>query len=253
MYSEIWSALAASNGGGEILNRDGVLMISAGGKWPVMNTAFMTSPVTTEADLQDRILTAKRYYGPKKTLWLFISFNEWLDSSIAIEEVSWNHGLYHMQNCIGMQTWRLPEPRSSAPELVFRLVENDVDRVAFFDINADSYGFSPEWSNDIACWASRWPTENVRLYIAHCGNEAVSSAMVYLNGDVAYLGFVATRQGHQRQGYAEAIARYAMASASENGRFTKSILHSTPAGLSLYRGLGYSEVTTFGIYMGACE
>jgi ribosomal protein S18 acetylase RimI-like enzyme len=218
-----------------------------------MNTAFLTSPVTTKADLQSRILLAKRYYGPKKTPWLFISFNEWLDPSLHAEQLFWNNGICHLQDCVGMQTNRLKEPTNSAPELAFRLVENDVDRLEFCDINAESYGFSSEWRDDIARWTSLWPTEKVRLYLAYCGNKAVSSAMVYLMGDVAYLGFVATRKVHQRKGYGEVIARYAIGSVNAGRHLSKSILHSTPAGLKLYRGLGYSEVTSFGVYLGGCE
>jgi GNAT superfamily N-acetyltransferase len=253
VYSEIWSALATSDSSGEVLNRGGVLVASGGGKWPVMNTAFLTSPVKTETDLQDRILLAAKYYGAKKALWLFISFDEWLDPSIHAEEVFWKNGICHMQNCVGMQTRRLLEPTISAPELDFRLVENDADRLEFCDINADSYGFSAEWRDDVGRWISQWPKERVRLYIAYSGKEAVSSAMVYLMGDVAYLGFVATRQEHQRRGYAGAIARYAIAVANEEGPFSKTILHSTLAGLPLYRSLGYSEVTSFGVYLGGCE
>ena len=91
-----------------------------------------------------------------------------------------------------------PKPRISVPELDFRLVENEADRLQFCDINADSYGFSSEWRDDVARWTSQWPSETVRLYLAYNGNEAVSSAMVYLTGDVTYLGFVATRQRHQK-------------------------------------------------------
>jgi ribosomal protein S18 acetylase RimI-like enzyme len=225
-------------------------MISAGGKWPVMNTAFLTRPVTSEADLQNRILLAKRYYGPKKTLWLFILFNDWLDPSIHVGQLFWNHGICQMQDCIGMQAKQLNASTISAKHLEFRLVKTDADRSEFCEVNADSYGFSPEWRDDMARWSSQWPIENVRLYVAYSGNEAVSSSMVYLMGDVAYLGFVATRKQHQRRGYAEAMARYAMAAANANRPISKSILHSTPAGLPLYRSLGYSEVTTFGIYLG---
>jgi ribosomal protein S18 acetylase RimI-like enzyme len=224
-----------------------VLIVSAGGKWPVKNTAFLTRPVITEADLQDRILLAREYYGPNKTLWLFIAFSDWLDPSIRAEQLFWEHGICHMQNCVGMQTTRLLEPTTLVPELDFRLVESDADRLEFCDINAESYGFSSEWRDDIARWASQWPREKIRLYVAYYGDEAVSSAMVYLMGDVAYLGFLATRQGHQRKGYAEAIARYAIAAANEDRPCSKSILHSTLAGLPLYGSLGYSEVTSFGV------
>jgi ribosomal protein S18 acetylase RimI-like enzyme len=253
IYREVWSALAASTPAGEVFHQDGVLITSAAGKWPVMNTAFLSTPVATEADLQNRISVAKRYFGQKRRFWLFILFNDWLDSSIHPEQVFGTSGLSHMQNCVGMQTNSVIESATLAPELACRLIENDAERLEFSDINADSYGFSSEWSRDIATWTSQWPTRHVRLYIAYSGSDAVSTAMVCSIKDVAYLGFVATRRSHQRKGYAEAVARYALTATNEHWQFSKSILHSTPAALSLYRSLGYSEITSFGIYLGSCE
>jgi ribosomal protein S18 acetylase RimI-like enzyme len=253
LYQEVWSSLVTSAPGGEVFDRDGVLITSAGGKWPVMNTAFLSTPVATEADLQNRISVAKQYFAEKRSLWIFILFNDWLDYSIQSEQVFSSGGLLHMQDCIGMQTTNLIKPTTPPPELSFRLVESATERFEFSDINADSYGFPSDWTSDIASWASQWPSRHIRLYIAYSGDEPVSTAMVYLIKDVAYLGFVATRRRYQRKGYAEAIARYALTTTNERQHFAKSVLHSTPAALSLYRTLGYSEVTTFGIYLGSCE
>jgi ribosomal protein S18 acetylase RimI-like enzyme len=253
LYQEVWSSLVASTPGGEVFDRDGVLITSAGGKWPVMNTAFLSTPVGTEAELQNRISVAKQYFGQKRSFWLFILFNEWLDCSIQPEQLFWSGGILHVESCIGMQTSNSIKPGTPPPELSFRLVESASERFEFSEINADSYGFSPDWASDIATWTSQWPSSQVRLYIAYRGDEPVSTAMVHLIKDVAYLGFVATRRRHQRKGYAEAIARYALTTTNEREHFGKSVLHSTPAALSLYRNLGYSEVTTFGIYLGTCE
>jgi ribosomal protein S18 acetylase RimI-like enzyme len=253
LYQEVWSSLVASTPGGELFDRDGVLIASAGGKWPVMNTAFLSTPVATEADLQNRISVAKQYFGQKRSFWLFILFNEWLDYSIQSEHVFSAGGLLHMESSIGMQTNNLIKPKASPPELGFRLVESATERLEFSDVNADSYGFSSDWTSDIATWTSHWPSRHVRLYIAYSGDEPVSTAMVHLIKDVAYLGFVATRRRHQRKGYAEAIAHYALTTTNKRQNFARSVLHSTPAALSLYRNLGYSEVTTFGIYLGSFE
>jgi ribosomal protein S18 acetylase RimI-like enzyme len=253
LYQEVWSSLVGSTPGGEIFDRDGVLIISAGGKWPVMNTAFLSTPVATEADLQNRISVAKQYFAQKRSFWLFILFNEWLDSSIQPEQLFWSGGLLHMESCIGMQTNNSIRPTTPCPELSFRLVETARERSEFSEVNADGYGFSSDWASDIATWICQWPSDQVRLYTAYSGDEPVSTAMVHLIKDVAYLGFVATRRRHQRKGYAEAVARYALTTTNEHQHFARSVLHSTPAALSLYRNLGYSEVTTFGIYLGSFE
>jgi GNAT superfamily N-acetyltransferase len=258
-YQDLWSSLARSSSSGEVVIKKGVLVTAAGGKWPVMNTAFLSSPVPTEADLRERILVAKRYFEPKRRLWrsseqkkrswLFIVFNHWLNPPIQPEQVFRDSGLCYAQNSVGMQTTRLRAPTRSVPELQYRLVDDDSKRVEFSDINADSYGLSTEWTNDVAAWTSGWPLSKIRLYIAYSGKQAVSSAMVHLSGDVALLGWVATRRAHQSKGYGEAISRYALGNAEEHWQFRKIIVHSTPDGLSLYRKLGFSEVTSFKIYL----
>jgi GNAT superfamily N-acetyltransferase len=218
-----------------------------------MNTVFLSRPVATEADLRNRISFAKDYFEAEKRLWLFILFNEWLHPSIRPEHLFWDHRVAYVQGCFGMQATRLLEPARPAPELAYRLVRNDAERLEFSDINADSYGLLEEWRTDIAAWICQWPKSRIRLYIAYSGDIAVSSAMVHLIGDAAFLGFLATRQGHQGKGYAEAIVRYALARAQDDWYFSKTILHSTPASVSLYRRLGLSEVASFGIYVGGCE
>src|SRR5437764_632457 len=123
LYQEVWSSLVASTHGAEIFDRDGVLITSAGGKWPVMNTAFLSTPVATEADLQNRISIARKYFAQKRSFWLFILFNNWLDYSIQSEHVFSTGGLLHMESCIGMQTNNSIKPKASPSELRFRLVE----------------------------------------------------------------------------------------------------------------------------------
>ncbi len=253
VYRDVWSVLAASSECGKVFEQNGLLIATAGGKWSVMNTVFLSRPVATEADLRDRISFAKDYFEAKKRLWLFILFNDWLDPSIRPEQLLWEHRVAYVQGCFGMQATRILEPARPAPELVYRLVENDAERLEFSRINADSYGLSEEWGKDMAAWISQWPESTIRLYIAYSGEKAVSSAMVHLRGDAAFLGFLATRQGHQGKGYGEAIARYALARAEDDWHFSKTILHSAPGSLSFYRRLGYSEVASFGTYLGGCE
>jgi hypothetical protein len=148
VYAKVWSALAASSNSGEVLDRDGLLIISAGGKWPIMNTAFLSSPVESNADLQNRISIAKEYFGQKERLWLFISFNAWINDNIDAEQLFSDNRVAYLERCVGMQAERLLPARKGISELLYRRVESESERLEFADINADSYGFPPEWRND---------------------------------------------------------------------------------------------------------
>jgi ribosomal protein S18 acetylase RimI-like enzyme len=67
-------------------------------------------------------------------------------------------------------------------------------------------------------------------------------------GDALGVYNVATLPGHQRRGYGEAVMRFALNEANRDLGMERSILQSTPAGLRLYRRMGYRTVTRISVY-----
>jgi ribosomal protein S18 acetylase RimI-like enzyme len=59
---------------------------------------------------------------------------------------------------------------------------------------------------------------------------------------------VATMPDHQRRGYGEAVMRHAVAEAQREHGIERTILQSTPAGLSLYERMGYRTITRVSVY-----
>jgi ribosomal protein S18 acetylase RimI-like enzyme len=59
---------------------------------------------------------------------------------------------------------------------------------------------------------------------------------------------VATLPAFQRRGFAEALMRRAIAGARAETGIETTVLQSTPAGMPLYRALGYRPVTRFQVY-----
>ena len=67
--------------------------------------------------------------------------------------------------------------------------------------------------------------------------------------DAAYVAMVATLRAHRKLGCAEAIMRHALAEARRDWGLERTVLHATPAGLPVYRRMGYHGVTRFLFYL----
>ena len=59
---------------------------------------------------------------------------------------------------------------------------------------------------------------------------------------------MATLPGHQRQGYGEAVMRYALEQARAEHGLSRTILQSTPQGLQIYLRMGYRTVTGVSVF-----
>ena len=75
-----------------------------------------------------------------------------------------------------------------------------------------------------------------------------TSATVTAAGVVG-LYSVGTLAEFRRQGYAEATLRHALEQSCRRSGLERTILQSTPGGLSLYQRLGYRVVTRFTVYI----
>jgi GNAT superfamily N-acetyltransferase len=106
----------------------------------------------------------------------------------------------------------------------------------------------PEWGDNMA--------EDVLLsgegafaVIGYAGAEPVATAITYVLEGILFVAFVATLPGHQRKGYAEAVMRRSLEAASRATGLSRTVLHATPAGQSVYERMGYHSTTPFTMYL----
>jgi len=85
-------------------------------------------------------------------------------------------------------------------------------------------------------------------YVAFEGDRAVATASTIVHGECLYLALVATVPDARRKGYAQAVVRHSLQRAHETTGLTRTILHATNAGLSVYERLGYRATAQFTLY-----
>jgi ribosomal protein S18 acetylase RimI-like enzyme len=87
-------------------------------------------------------------------------------------------------------------------------------------------------------------------YIAEVDGFPIATAAAMRDDDWVGIFTVATQAAHRRQGYARAVMNRLLIDAQAAG-IRHAMLHSTPAGLELYRGLGFDLVENWTYFFAA--
>ena len=96
------------------------------------------------------------------------------------------------------------------------------------------------------------PQAAVRHYLGRLDGEPVATATVFVAAGVAGIYDVSTIPAARRRGIGAAMTAQALRGAREDG-YRIAVLHSSAAGLPLYRRLGFSEYCSIGQYLWANE
>ena len=248
LYHQAWSQFAHASRSGEVIENQGILAVTAGVAWPATNLAFLQSPVSSFAELADRIGVAKRFFADRYP-WLFVAFDEWVGPDIDAHAVFASQNLRFVQESIGMVADGLSPVARQLPNLRFHLADDTQTLYEMASINAESYGMPLALVQEAVESGPHWASPAM-TYIGYMDNEPVATAMTSPIGEVLFVGWVATRPARQRRGCAEAIMRHALEQQRAKVGQMRSGLHATPAGLPLYERIGYRPVARFELYLG---
>lgn len=245
---ESFRVIAASRHSGEIRELRGVSIASSEVSFQMFNTAFLSARVASEAELEQRIVTAAVHFQARGLEWSYWVCEDWLAPKIRrrARKLFERLGLRHAVDLPGMIAEPLEPPARPLPALVVRRVDAESGRDAFCGIGATCFHVPLPWFEEV--FASRTVWERFASYVGYVDEEPLSTASVIVGGGGLGVYNVATLPGRQRCGYGEAVMRHALAEAYREHRMERTILQSTPAGLRLYERMGFQTVTRVSVY-----
>ncbi len=249
-FHDAWRFFARCNPLGEVLELPEVSIASSNVTWPLMNTAFIPSPVETEETLEKAATAAARYFIPKGRGWMLALCEDWISPRLRERagELLAVHGLQPVMMTTGMVAERLAPATRPLPALDIRHATDSAERCHISDINARCYDVPLEVGREAFDVPALFSGDNKGYVGFRQGEAATCGAVMPLDG-VAYVSVVATLPSHRQLGCAEAIMRHGLDEVRRTQGIERTVLHATPAGLPVYLRMGYRPVTRFHLYL----
>lgn len=244
-FAEAWSLYARNSGQGEFFDINGLRIANSRLPWYLSNAAILSAPMSSKEELAACVEGAIKYFKSEQHPWFFVGGRQWLgeDASATLSQL----GLTELFTVTGMVSQQLTTPARPVTNVVTRRIEDEEARLVLADLNAVAYNVSNEWVRQAASGASLWKTP-LYGYNAYVDEQPVATAFaVPLNG-VIYVAYAATALAHRRKGLAELVMRRSIEHAMQDTGITRSVLHATADGCSMYMKMGYRPVEEFVIY-----
>lgn len=245
---ESFRVIASSRQEGEVRELLGVSIASAGAAFQMFNTAFLSAPVASEAELEQRILMPAVHFQARGLGWSYWVCQDWLSSkpNRRARKVFERLGLRHAVDLPGMVAEPLAPPVRPLPGMEIRRVDGGSTRDAFCGIGSTCFHVPLPWFEEVFGSPAVW--KRFASFVGYIDGDPVSTAAVVAGGGGLGVYNVATLPGRQRCGYGETVMRHALAEARREYGLQRVILQSTPAGLRLYERMGFRAVTRVSVY-----
>ena len=245
---ESFRVIAGSRTGGEVRELNGVSIASAGVTFQMFNSAFLSGPVATEAEMKQRIIQPKSHFNAAGLEWAYWVCEDWVEahSRKRLRRIFEARDLRLSTELPGMIADRLLPPVKPLPRMEIHRVADQTSIDAFCSIGSVCFHVPITWFHEVFDNAAVW--EKFVSYVGYADGEPVSTTAVVVGGGAVGVYNVATLPGSQRHGYGEAVMRYALAEAKKEHGMTRLVLQSTPAGLRLYERMGFRTVTRVSVF-----
>ena len=238
---------ASASDAGELRDEPGLSIASSGMDYGVFNSVMLSTCVTGGAPELDRLIaipeTHFRARGLHWSLWL-------CEDLIALpfrrkaREHLFERGFRMLSDPPGLLAERLLPPIHTLPCIEIRSVDGVAARCDFAYIMALAFEFPFVASRDIYAGAGPWEC-GLTGYVGYREGRPIAAAAVIIAGGAVGVYSVGTLPEFRGKGYAEVLIRHAVAVASASSGIERTVLQSTPSGLSLYQRMGYRRVTRF--------
>ncbi len=234
---------------GETRSEPGLVLISSGVEYSMFNAALLTEPVSAPAALRRCLERAEAYFSAKRLPWSLWLCTDWLRGRAiaSAERECFAAGMHFVTDLPGMSAETLEPPSHPLPRLEWHNVSNRETREDFTRIMCYAFGVPYSAARQIYECEGTW-RGGLTGYIGYRDGVALTTSAVLTEAGVAGLYAVGTMPAHQRKGYAEAMLRIALDDCSRRTGVEASVLQSSVAGHTLYRRLGYRDITRYWVF-----
>jgi ribosomal protein S18 acetylase RimI-like enzyme len=245
---ESFRIIASSRTAGELVELNGVSIASAAVTFQMFNTAFLSSPVTNEAELKQRIRQPAAYFDRGGHEWAYWVCEDLIEPRARkrSRRLFENYGLRLSTELPGMIADPVLPPVKPLPQVDVRRVRSAATWDAFCEIGSVCFHVPITWFREVFDNDKVW--DRFMSYVGYVDDEPVSTTSLVRGGEVMGIYNVATLPGFRRRGIGEAVMRQALDDACKERGTERVILQSTPAGLKLYERMGFREVARVAVY-----
>ncbi|HVN07178.1 MAG TPA: GNAT family N-acetyltransferase [Bryobacteraceae bacterium] len=245
---ESFRVVAAHRAAGELREMEGVSIASAGVTFQMFNTAFLSAPVASDAQMERRIAQAAVHFAARRQRWAYWICHGWLEGPTRkrLAQILRKQGLYHAVDLPGMFAESIEPPTRELPRMQMRRVCEGPVKDAFCAIGSVCFNVPLAWFCEVFDSDTIWG--DFAAYVGYADGEPVSTAATVIGGGVVGVYNVATMPAYRHAGYGEAVMRHALEQARLEYGLWPTILQSTPQGFGLYERMGYRTVTSVAVF-----
>jgi len=244
------SAYANATAGGVTAALPGMGLVDSGVPFAVFNAAVLSDLVSREqfSELLDQ---AGFFYEQRRTPWScwYCPDHVQGESQSAVERVLFRRGLRLSNRHTGMYADGLNAPGRFLPDLAVVRVQDGPTRRDFISVCLSSFGL-PARIAMLVYGADRFWRGGWTAWVGYdTQDRPVTMAATDTSAGVVGVYCVGTVPEARGRGYAETITRRAIDAALRQTTARALIVQSTPAGLGLYRRMGFRPVGEFAVFV----
>jgi ribosomal protein S18 acetylase RimI-like enzyme len=242
-------ALAAGRARADVIELPGVSVASLGVTFQMFNAAFLSAPVGTQTELEDRLRTAGDHFHARGLRWSWWICEDWLGTGIRrkLSRTCEAAGLRLSSEMPGMAADRIAPVARKLPQIEIRRV-NSVEALDDFRALGSTCFHVP------IAWFSEVFNEDLVMggsfvcWVAYHDGLPVATAAAVVSKGVTGLYNIATGPEYRHRGCAEAITRHVIEWGAHECNGGHFVLQSTHLGQRLYERMGFRPVTRVLVY-----
>jgi ribosomal protein S18 acetylase RimI-like enzyme len=245
-------ALAEGRPGGEVLELHGISIASLGVSFQMFNAAFVSAPIGTQSELDQRLQTARGYFASRSLDWALWICEDWVEAGLRrkLSRTCAIYGLRMSSEMPGMTADRIQPPQRKLPSLEVRRVESEDSLNDFRALGSNCFHVPTVWFSEV--FDERVAARQAfSCRVGYRDGAPVATAASVTSDGVLGIYNVATAPEHRKCGYAEAITRHTIDEGLKESKANRFVLQSTSAGQRLYERMGFRPVTRVLVYNSA--